>query len=174
MTSDQLKYTCISRLLNSEPKGEIAKLLEIPYTTVLRYSKELKEAQANGTLESLIDMDQVMLDSLVDQQRSLAPAGLANEVSSSLDAVKGAKTILEALADDMQITAKTLTTKIKSLANGAENASEIDTLASALCDLQNAFFNKNTTQVNVQNNYDTGQPSTYGNFLDDKPNNIGS
>lgn len=163
----QLKYKIVSLLLNDETPLQISKALDVSYNKVLRYQRELNKAQDNNTVQEFIDLDSAMMQELMDGVAAKAPAAIAGEVSESMGNLAKAKGIMDVLADDMATTAKMLTTRIKAAAANAEHVGDLDTLADALCKLQNAFFNKNQTQVNVQNNY--GQEPQYGAFLNDKP-----
>jgi len=163
----QQKYKIVSLLLNDETPSAIAKDLDISYNKVLRIQRELKQAQADNTVQEFVDLDTVMMEELIGIAADKAPDAISGAVRDSLGDIAKAKTVMEALSDDMIVTAKTLTTRIKASAANVDTVGELDTLADALCKLQNAFFNKNQTQVNVQNNY--GQEAQYGAFLDDKP-----
>ncbi len=165
----QTKYDVVSKLINGVAPKDISTELEVPYTKVLRIKREYEDALANNTVSAFIDMDKVMMDDLMDKAVASVPAELQDEANEAVANIKAAKTALDMLSDDMLITAKTITTRIKSMVPNVEHISELEGLTSALCDLQTAFFNSNKTQVNVQNNYgDAGSTqSAYGEYLND-------
>ena len=165
----QVKYNVVSKLINGVTPKEISLELEVPYTKVLRIKREYEAAVDSNTVSAFIDMDKVMMDDLLAKAADEVPAELQAEAKEVVAGLKATKTALDALSDDMLITAKTITTRIKSLVASVEHVSELEGLTSSLCDLQNAFFNSNKTQVNVQNNYgDAGSTqSTYGEYLSD-------
>ena len=166
--SSQLKFKVISQLLNGDKPKEIEASVEgSSYATILRWKRELEEAQAAGTVADLIDLDKAMFGEVLAGVAAKVPEVLAADVVDSLGVITKAKSVAEVLQLDFQTTAKVLNTRIKSLALSVENTGELDMLADSLCKLQNAFFNKNATQVNVQNNYETGP--AYSSFLGDKP-----
>lgn len=156
--SDDQKYNALQLLHQEKSNTEVAKELGIPIATIVRWGKELKEAKLNGGIDSLVDMDRVVLGELVEQlPDDLKAAG--NELVAKTDS-------LQRLSVELHNTAKHLTTRVKVLAATADSSSELIALSEVLCNMQNAFFNSNTTQVNVQNNY--GQ-SSYSEFLSDAP-----
>lgn len=167
-----VKYNVVSRLLNNESPVDIATALEVPYTKVLRIKREYEQAVANDTLHAFINMDQVFMDQLTAQMIDNCPIDLQDSAVDAVVKIKEAKTILDALSEDMVITAKALTTRIKSMSATIEHVSELEGLASALANLNKAFFQDSRTQVNVQNNYGGESPAAaYGAFLSDKPTN---
>lgn len=158
--SDELKYNAMQFLHQEKPAAEVAKLVDVPLTTVIRWKKELKEAKLNGGIDSLIDIDRVVLGEMVKQlPADLQEAGgeLVGKVDSS-----------QRLSVELHATAQHLTTRVKMMAAAADTSSELLVLSEILCNLQNAFYNSNSTQVNVQNNY--GE-SSYSEFLSDAPQN---
>ena len=173
MDAETQKFQIVSKLSIGADPREIATELEVPYTKVLRIKKQFEQARANNDFEGFIDMDEVLLQQLLDQAEANVPVELADAAADASKNIKQAKSTLDALSEDLVLTAKSLTNHIKVAANNIDHASELEVLTGALCALQNAFFNSNKTQVNVQNNYgDAGSPaSTYGEFLSDKPTN---
>lgn len=171
MSNDQLKYKVITRLLAGETPKDIScdPEVSVTYATVLRWNRELKESQQNGNVTELLDMDQAILGELMDAVSEAAPPALVDEVGAVQDVIKSASSVLDTLQADFILTASNMNLKIRNLALSADNVGEISMLAETLCDLQNAFFNKNSTQVNVQNNYDSNGSNTYSGFLSDKP-----
>lgn len=171
MSNDQLKYKVITRLLAGETAKDISSDEEVTvtYATILRWNRELKEAQQNGNVTDLLDMDQAILGEVIDRVAEDAPPALVEEVTGTLEVIKEASSALDTLKADFILTASNMNLKIRNLALSADNVGEISMLAETLCDLQNAFFNKNSTQVNVQNNYDSNGSNTYSRFLSDKP-----
>ena len=76
---------------------------------------------------------------------------------------------LQVLDMTLQNTALNLANRINSMAMSAGGSDELVTLTDALCKLQNAFFNSNKVQVNVQNNIGGEGGKTYSAFMGDKP-----
>jgi len=168
----EIKYNVVSRLINNQSVDEIANELEIPKTTVMRMRREFEKARANDQLHEFIDMDKVLLDQLTEQMIDNSPLHLQDDVIEHVAEIKQAKTLLDALSEDMVITAKALTTRIKSMSSTIEHVSELEGLANALANLNKSFFQDQRTQVNVQNNFGGESPAaSYGAFLSDKPSN---
>ena len=160
-----MKYKIISKLIDNQPMAEIATELDVPYTKVLRINKEFKEAKEANTLSSLVDIDTEMLDILMAQYQDSTPEGLQSLVSTAVEDLREAKTIIDSLSDDMQLAASSITTQIKNKAAHTVHVEDLLVLANALCAIQNAFFNKNSTQVNVLNDYSGSKQ--YSEFLGD-------
>lgn len=170
--SDELKYTVLSKLLSGESPSKItADIDEVPYSTILRWKRELDEARLNGSIADLINLDSALVGELIQQVKDNSPAELSDAVESSLGEVRKMKNIGDALQEDLQRTASQFNTKIRTLALSTTSISELQSLTTILVELQTAFFNKNQTQVNVQNNYGSQGDSKYGAFLSDKPGN---
>lgn len=164
----ETKYQVVSSLVNGLEPRSIALELDVPYTKVLRIKREYEQAIANDALASFIDMDKVVMDQLLEGAAAQAPVELKDAVKDAVTQIKGAKTILDALNDDMVITAKQLTTRIKSMSATIEHVSELEGLVSALTSLNDSFFKDSRTQVNIQNNMGGESPAAaYGEFLSD-------
>lgn len=163
-TDETKRYAAISRIENGEDKKVVADDLDVSYATVIRWYREFTSAKENGTLEQLFDLDSLLLATA----GKLIEAGpLKDDVKKGIEAFKGKVATLQVLQEDMIVTAQAVNAQIKSRLLSVEHISELYELTECLCALQNAFFNKPVTQVNVQNNYESG--SKYGGFLDDKP-----
>ena len=171
MDKNHEKYKIVGMLLNDPARDlkSIAKELDVSYGKVVRYNRELKEAQDNQTLNEFIDMDDAVFRDLVANAKSQAPATLEGEITESLDRLSEAKTGLDILSTELQSTARQLNVRIRMFSHKVEHVSELDALADALCKLQNAFFNKQSTTVNIQNNLSSAGGQPYGAFLSDKP-----
>ena len=166
---NQLKYEVVSRVLNKMEPKDISAELDMSYNKVLRIKREYEAAAANNAVSQFIDMDTVVLDQALAIAAADAPSELLPDAASVVSEIKKTKSAVDKLSEDMIATAAQLNTRIRSLAMSIEHVSELEGLTDALCSLQVAFFNSNTTQVNVQNNYgDAGaNDTTYGEFLGD-------
>lgn len=173
MNKDELKFQIVSKLATGSDPREIATELDTPYTKVLRIRKEFEAAKAANDLDTFIDMDAVLVKQLLAEATANMPAGLAESAAVAAGEITKVKSKLDGLSDDMILTAVSLTNHIKIQANNIDHVSELEALTSALCNLQNAFFNSNKTQVNIQQNYgDASSPAnSYGSLLSDKPAN---
>lgn len=172
MARDEIKmYQAISRIENGEDKRTVADDLEVGYATVLRWHRDYKDAKLNGTLDQLLDMDKLIL---ATAGQLLESGALPEQAAAGLDRVTSGVSALEKLQSDFITTAAAVNAQIKSRLLSVEHTSELMELTECLVELQNAFFNKNTTQVNVQNNYGGESGSKYGTFLNDKPTHNGS
>ncbi len=160
-----VKYKVLSRLLNGEAAVDIT---EAKYATVLRWKRELAIAQKNDTVAKLMDLDQAVFDQVLEGVEANTVPGVLDDTKAVTAGLSQAKTKADALQTDLMQTASDINTRIRNKALGVEHISELDMLTDALCKLQNAFFNKNSTNVNVQNNYDSSNRA-YATFLGDAP-----
>lgn len=166
------KYKIVSRLLNEEDAQSIANDLDVGYQKVLRLKRELKRAQEGNTMQEFMNLEEAMLDELMAIAKDNVPEAISEDAVEALQELKSTHSIMDALSQDMVCTAKFISGRIRVAAATTDHVSELEVLSEALCNLQVAFFNSNTTQVNVQNNYGEQQGSAYGDLLDDKPKNI--
>lgn len=169
--SDQVKFRVISRLLNGDAAIDIDQdEEEVSYATILRYKRELKEAQDNDTVHELMNLDKAVLEELLGKVKEIAKdTPLKVSVDTILDKLPENISFLADLSEEFKLTAQTLNARIRLATAQVQHVSELETLTDALCKLQNAFFNRNSTQVNVQNNYDSTGNHRYSNFTNDIP-----
>jgi hypothetical protein len=159
---DMQKYKVISLLDAQVDAKSVADELGISYGVVLKLKREYETAIVEGTLDKLINTDVIALQRLAEELPDdkdyiqAAASKLVTEVSS-----------IQRLQSNMTKTAEHINTRVLSLTMSAD-VGELKTLTEILCNLQVAFFNKNSTQVNVQNNFGNGVPK-YSQFLGDKP-----
>lgn len=142
---------------------EIADEMGVTYSTVVRYRKEYEVAETEGKLSAILSQDEALIRQIAE--------GLPEDVTSGefLGKLQG----LEKLNANTQVVAELLLVKLKTVISnsGVDDVTNLSVAARILCDLQNAFFNKNSVNVNVQNNNFDATTSKYGDFLSDKPNN---
>lgn len=168
--SEQTKFEIITRLLNGENASDLSASTGVSYPTILRYKRELKEAQENDSVEKLVGLEKSVLTELIGEVKKKAESTMLMPiVEDMLEKVEINASTLVNLQDEFKHTASVLNTRIRLATAVVTHVSELEVLTDALCKLQNAFFNKNTTQVNVQNNYDATGNHRYANFLGDVP-----
>lgn len=163
---DTVFYAVLNRLDQGEAPKSLADEYDISPSTVIRWRREFLAAKQAGTLAEAYNIDKLMLAAIGKELN--APSAIIED-----GVVKLAKKLtgLAALDEDMQNTATYLNQQIKAMAMSAVHASELVDLVNSLCSLRNAFFNKNVTNVNIQNNNGIpGEGGRYSNFLGDKPN----
>lgn len=160
---DQQKYHVISRLQNHEPAKEIAEELDISYGAVLKLRRDYEQAKANGAVDTLVNMDNVIIKEVTTK---LADRGISEEaVEEFTEKLQG----LDHLSTALQQTAQNINQRANSLLLSVEHVSELEIITDILCKLQTSFINKNMTQVNVQNNYSDNTTPKYNQFLGDTP-----
>lgn len=162
---DAQKYKVISLLQQDmQPKEIAADLGEgYSYGGILKLRREYEEAKLNGTIDSLLNTNKVVLAELEEKMSNLEETR-----ASVIELAKGVDG-LEQLGEQFQQTANVINTHVKSLIMSIDHMSELEIAADIICKLQTAFLNKNMTQVNVQNNFGSDSSPKYTQFLSDKP-----
>lgn len=164
------RWLICSRLIAGETPKEIAESVEdVAYPTILRYKRELEEAQANNTVDEFLNIEEAILNELMETAKKNAPSSIKSQVTEAMSGLITSKTAIEALQLELIVTATAINKQIRAKVLTVEHASELDALTDSLCKIQNSFFNKSLTQVNVQNNYDGNGTNTYSNWLSDTP-----
>jgi len=159
---DQQKYRVISRLQNNDPARDIAENLDVSYGSVLKLKRDYEQAKINGSIDSLVNMDNVILNEVTTKLSDDISEEAIEEFTEKL---KG----LEHLSSVLQQTAQNINTRANSMLLSVEHVSELEIITDILCKLQTSFINKNMTQVNVQNNYSDNTTPKYNQFLGDNP-----
>lgn len=165
---DETKYAIFADLASSIQPSEIAEVRKVPYATVLRLKREFDTARENNKLAELLDFNDIALKQLAAQTLANTPAELQDEVAQGLSTALEKLDLAKTLQSNLQSSANVLTERVNILARQVQTPGDLLILAEVLSLLQNAFFNKNLTQVNVQNNF--GQQAangTYSEFLSD-------
>lgn len=157
--TDEQKYKVIAFLEQNYTHREIADELDISIGSVIRFADKHKQAKIDGTISQLLDYDKLALEQLANN------LPLHEEANNLVKNLSG----LDKLQNELQLTAIHINNKAKSLVHSVEYASDLLTITKIVCDLQSAFFSKDLTQVNVQNNYGDQNSSKYGSFLSDVP-----
>jgi hypothetical protein len=163
---DNQRYKVLMLLADDKAPKDIAEQLDVSYATVLRYRKELEQAKIDGTIKSLLDVPAIMLDEIASFVASNSPITVDNETAVIVEGVKG----LGRLQDEFQSTAELISRRIRALIMSAQTPGELADLTASLCEMQKAFFNSNSVNLNIQNNLSPDNASTkYGKFLSDRP-----
>lgn len=151
-TENQLRAEVVNELqLEQLTPKEIAERMDIPYSKVIRIQAQYKEAVNNNTVAEFLQTERLVMDRAAELLASELPT-ITQEVAAAKAGLDKKLTIMEQLNDDLAMTANLANVKIRTFISGAETAGELSTLVDSLCTLRNAFFNKNITQVNIQNN----------------------
>jgi len=160
--SEEVKYKILNELQNGFSATSLSLKYDVTAATILRWNKEFKDALLNNDMSSLINVDKAILGELSDK---LKEGAVSADVDKVVDGLQG----LQVLQTDMQSTAAIINNRLKKLSHSTESIGELVMLTDCLCSLQSSFFNKNLTQVNVQNNYGESDDK-YAAFLSDAPN----
>ena len=188
--TEEQKFQVIAKFECGEDNREIVEVLGIAYPTVLKWRHEWKEAKAVGDIQSLVNVDSLLIHRVAeeikqDMQQLSEPTVIEHTKPTDSEVVEWAfqsalrkpverETPVEytqhavlperevSLVDKidsyqmlsvaMHATALKLVDKI-SLLSDKENTGpmELGTLVESLSRIQVAFFNKNSTNVNILN-----------------------
>lgn len=164
-----LDYQIIASLEAGENPDQISKRLDVPKATVVRIKIKYDKAVVDGTLDELIDVDQLVMHNALMLSKQAIPS-LNAEIDELGTQVHEGITRLTKLDDSLIATALFANTRVRSMLATANSVGELEVLIAALSKLRDTFFNKNVTQVNIQNNLSNSGAAAYGDFLSDKPN----
>lgn len=160
---ENTKQSALALLHAGKEPNLVASHTKVPLATVYRWSKELSEAKLNGEVDKLLDLDRALLAGVIDKTKNELP-----ELAEAAGKLTNNISYADRLSSELQKTAMHLTQQARNFAMSADSASDLLIVTEVICDLQNAFFNSNSTQVNIQNN--VGTP--YAGFLSDKPEGV--
>lgn len=164
----KLQAKVIAELQMNRTTPEIAASLGITLAKVTRIKNKYEEAVRTNTVEQLLKVDELLINAATDQlKHELAP--LSENIDAVATKVKTSAHLLDALDGDMIKTAEIANNKLRILISASDSAAELVMLIDGLTALRNSFFNKNVTQVNIQNNL--GQVPDYD-FSSDAPGEV--
>ena len=149
MMDTQTRLLALAHLKNGKKPSDTAEITGITYAAALKLKKELHAAEEKNAILSLFQLNEAALEILLSSVRQqLMPILEAFDVEDQIDGeiqtitngVSGGKLLNE----DFQASARAISNKITTVALTANNAETILSLAKALCELQQAFFGKET------------------------------
>jgi hypothetical protein len=153
---EALKLQAFGKIQGGAKLSELVLELGVPYPKLLKWRKELKEAEANGTVASLVDVDVLLLHEVAEAikhdiqeltQDEIEREAIEGEVISAVKGIEG----YQVLNEKVQATALRLTKRIDSLSMSVSDAKDVCALVDALTKIQVAFFNKSGTYVQINN-----------------------
>lgn len=165
----ELDYKIIASLEAQEHVEDIAARLGVNKSKVLRVKIKYDKAIIAGTLDELVDVNQLVMHNAVNASKEQIPT-LKESISNLGQDIKDSSERLAKLDEELMSTALFVNTRIRSLISTSQEVSEIEGLVNSVCKLRDTFFNKNVTQVNIQNNLSNSGAAAYGDWLSDKAN----
>lgn len=163
---DALKLEAFGKIKAGVKLSNLVMELGVPYPKLLKWKKELKAAEENGTVAELVDVDALVVhevaETLKQELQDLATdeqdiKTIEGEVETAVKAIDG----YQVLNAKVQATALKLANKIDALSFSATEAKDVSLLVDALTKIQIAFFNKTGTYVQINN---PGATSPLGEF----------
>lgn len=163
---EKTKQIALAKLNSGMLPREVADELKLSVSTVFRWNAELKDALLEGNIDELLQLSE---EPVIEEKLSdLVDPNNSDGLQLTSESVKG----LARLDESLQNTALLVNTRLRTFISTCDNVNELDICTDILCSLQNAFFNKNSTQVNVQNNFGSSEvaaTSKYNAYLGDAP-----
>jgi len=146
MISDEVKYKVIADLEHGDSPKDLVTRYELSYPAILKIRRDYKEALASNSVDTVLAADKVLIDRIakeVTEEGILDPCKV-EELTDGIDA-------FSRLATDLQETANLLVRNIKNQANLVTDLGEVELMVKCISMLQNVFFNKGVTNLNVLN-----------------------
>lgn len=161
----ELQARVINELQLNTPAPEIAAMFDITLAKVTRIKNKYETAVRNNTVDQLLALDQVLISTTTEKLKTEL-SSFSENLDELADAVKNKSNQLAILDESLITTANIANNKLRVMIAGADTAGELLVLIEGLTELRNSFFNKNVTQVNIQNN--NGVSASYD-FSSDMP-----
>jgi len=149
----EVKITAFGKFKAGLTAREVSEELDVPYSKALKWKNQLREAENNGEVSSLVDVDELLIHRIAeDTKQDLVALGadvdvVEGELETTIDKIDSYKL----LSDKMNTTAIKLVDKISGMASLSLEAKELNLLVESLAKLQEAFFNKQQTNINILN-----------------------
>lgn len=147
----ELQARVINELQLNTPPPEIAAKFDISLTKVTRIKNKYETAVRNNTVDQLLALDQVLINSATDKLKTELST-FSENLDEIAEAAKNKGGQLATLDESLITTANIANNKLRIMISSADTAGELLILIEGLTELRNSFFNKNVTQVNIQNN----------------------
>lgn len=157
----ELQARVINELQLNTPSPEIAAKFDISLAKVTRIKNKYETAVRNNTVDQLLALDQVLISTTTEKLKTEL-SSLSDNLDELAGEVKNKSNQLAVLDDSLITTANIANNKLRVMISGADSAGELLILIEGLTALRNSFFNKNVTQVNIQNNNGVTQGYDFG------------
>ena len=148
----ELKLKALGLINSGEPLHDISEQLDVTYPTLLKWKRDLAIGIKEKNLTSLIDIDETVVHEVADKIAAeliaLDPSqseSIEGELLSVTTGIDG----YQALSCELQRVAGKLAKKISAFSDNVTEVQELESLVTSLSKLQEAFFNKNQTNIAV-------------------------
>lgn len=143
----------------------LAQMFEEPKSKLRSWFKQFKEQAKDDDILKLIDLDTIVLDKVIEKaEEDLTEQFKVNPITGVIEPVveepkvtakvrqfRDRVTGLKLLDEELRATAGSLVCQIAEATQDELNPRDLANLANALVSIQNAFFNKPTTNIQVNN-----------------------
>lgn len=165
--SEETRLKVIGMLkVTDTPLKQIADQTGASYHQVMKIRDELEEAEDTQAIESLVDVDEVLVHRIAKELTEefeevtegehlpkVDEGAVTEKVNALVEGIDG----YQQLSTKLQASAINLANKIDAMASVAAGPLELQVLVDSLATLQSSFFNKNVVNVNVLNAGDAQQ-----------------
>lgn len=175
MSTDDTKYKFLGIIKDAVANGTkldleiVSAVLDTPVPKLQRWFKDFEEQAKVDSALSLVNLDDVLLTRVLDkvaEEAEQLDQLRVNPITGVIEIVKpetatpaklqiqhfrDSVTGLKLLNQELQATAGQITLQILEAAQETTSPRDLSSLANALTNIQNAFFNKPTTNVQVNN-----------------------
>ena len=162
MTEDEQKLAAFSMIQNDKSPKDISETLQMAYPKVIKLRKDYREAVAAGTVDKLLNIDQLLVQRIAKATREEVSKveSIQGELVDEIDETAKGIASMNVLSVQLHEVARKLAIKTEFLIDTVQTPDSLLILVEALAKLQNAFFNRNMVNVNVLNQMNSGGSET--------------
>lgn len=167
--SDETKLSALALISAGEDLKDIVDKLEVAYPTLKRWKDELELAQTNQNIAGLVDVDQVMLHRIAEETKQdlIDLASDGKDIAEIDEAIHGIVESIDGynlLNTKLQTVALRAADRVNNLIDSGTGIGDLKLLVETLALIQNAFFNKPTTNINMLNQHTNVSNTQVNNF----------
>jgi hypothetical protein len=169
--TEEQRLKVLAKLQSGTDPHDVVQEMSIPYQTIMNWKRDMKEAEATAEIHTLVKADAIMVHRIAEEVKEEMIAVAPNEEKEIIKTVDGIVESIDsyqALNTKLHATAAKLVDKISLMADDEKTLGPmgLQVLVESLARIQVAFFNKNSTNINVlnQNVVSEKQVSTFKAF----------
>lgn len=156
--TDDQKFRVLAKLSADADPKDIAQDEKVPYQTVMNWRREQYSENETKSIQELINVDAVLVHRIaeeVKEEMRAAPIEQQEDIAKAVDGVVEKIDSYQQLNTKLHDTAVKLVNKIAGMADDDDGVPlgpvGLQILVESLARIQIAFFNKNSTNINVLN-----------------------
>ena len=158
--SEDTKFKILLEIEKGATPREISETFNVPYSRVLRMRRELTAAKETNEVQSLVNVEQEVVHRIAEEVRKdLAEMSPNENTDKAIEGVIEAIDGYQLLNTKTQESAMKIIERLNSMVSICMTPIELEVLANSLTKIHIAFFNKNSTSVQILNQNNGGAPS---------------